>query len=176
MTRSNEKHELLTRWLAKHRKKMLRVASHYAGGATEAEDIVQMASMIAWRRLESLRDGAKVGPWVLRITTSVGPGVAERRGRRVQLRANHLGRQPEPLDPFAHLSQDDSRRANVLSAAESLPSAQQEVVHCLLKGLSYKETAAKLDKTAEAVRVLRYRAVRSLRRILLPPPPGMADP
>ena len=74
MTRSNEKRELLTRWLAKHRKKMLRVASHYAGGATEAEDIVQMASMIAWRRLESLRDGAKVGPWVLRITTSVGPG------------------------------------------------------------------------------------------------------
>ena len=169
MTRSNAKYELLSRGLAQYRGKMLRVAGPYAGGAIEAEDIVQMAAMIAWRRIATLRDGASVGRWLVRITGNAGRNVAEKRARRKQLRADHFGPRPESHDPFAPGPEDDPRRDQVLAAAGSLPPAQREAVLCLLAGMSNEETAAELHKTVQAVHALRHRAVRSLKAILTPP-------
>ena len=56
----------------------------------------------------------------------------------------------------------------ILDVIESLPELQQRTIRCLLNGLSYRETAAKLDKTPGAVRMLRQRAVDNLRRTLRP--------
>jgi len=126
MTRSNAKYELLSHGLAQYRGEMLRVAGPYAGGAIEAEDIVQMAAMIAWRRIATLRDGASVGGWLVRITGNVGRNVAEKRARRKQLRADHFGPRPESPDPFTRGFDDDPRRNQVLTAAGSLPPAQRE--------------------------------------------------
>lgn len=169
MTPSNAKYELLSQGLAEHRGRMLRVAGPYAGGAFEAEDIVQMAAMIAWRRIKTLRDGASVGGWLVRITDNAGRSVAERRARRKQLRADHFGPRPESHDPFTPGFDDDPCRDQVLAAAGSLPPAQQEAVLCLLAGMCYEETAAELHKTIDAVYALRHRAIGSLKGILTPP-------
>ena len=169
MARSNARHELFSRWLTEHRERMLRVARPYAGGAIEAEDIVQMAAVIAWRRLETLREEASVGPWLLRITSNMGRNVAEMRARRTQLRTEHSGRRPESHDPFTPGIDDDPRRDWVLVAAESLPPAQREAVLCLLAGMSNEEMAAELRKTVQAVHALRHRALRSLEGVLTPP-------
>lgn len=168
MTRSNAQYELLSQALAKHRRRMLRVADPYAGGAVEAEDIVQMAAMTAWRRIETLRDRASVGRWLLRITSNMGRYVAERRARRKQLQSGHFGAQAELRDPCTFGCDDNPRRDDVLVAAESLSPAQREVIHCLLGGMSCEETAAELHKTVEAVHALRHRAVQSLKAILSP--------
>ncbi len=169
MTRSNAKYELLSQGLAEHRGRMLRVAGPYAGGAIEAEDIVQMAAMIAWRRIATLRDGASVGRWLVRITGNAGRNVAEKRARRKQLRADHFGPRPESHDPFTPGFDDDPRRDQVLTAAGLLPPAQQDAVLCLLAGMSNEETAAELHKTVQAVHALRHRAVQSLKNALTPP-------
>lgn len=171
MTRSNARHELLSKWLAIHRGGMLRAARSYAGGAIGAEDIVQMAAIVAWRRIEALRNEASVGGWLLRITENEGRNVAERRARRKQLRAGHFGPQPKPPDPFAHTPgfDDNPLWAEVLAAAMSLPPAQQDVVHCWLEGMSCEEMSAELHKTVQAIHALRHRALRSLKAILTPP-------
>ncbi len=172
MTLSSGKRVRLIRWLEGNRELMLRVARPYASGVITAEDIVQMAAMRALERVESLRDGASPGPWVLRITTRTGLDVAEKRQHRMHLRDEHLDPRPDldGLFAFSRGLKDDPRRDQVLSAMASLSSAQREVVHCQLEGMSYEETAAQLDKSVGAVRVLRHRAVRKLKKVLSAPP------
>ena len=166
MTRSKHKYDLVARCLAQHWKTMLDVARPHAGGAIEAEDIVQEAVMKTLAHCDRLNNEAAVVAWLRRVIEREGLRASARRGRRDKLRTRHMRHIPESVDPAPRSSGFEERVAEAVRAAESLPPDQRRVVHCVLEGLSHGETAATLDKTEGAVRVLWHRAVRKLRRIL----------
>lgn len=168
MTPSNRQCELLANCLAKHYKTLLGVAGPHAGGPVEAEDIVQQAAMITLGHCDRLRTEAAMVRWLLRVVKRVGLNGSAKRARRAELRAGHVRQHPGSIDPRPLSSEFEERVAEALLAAESLSRDQRRVVHCVLDGLSYKETAAKLDRSVGAVRVLWLRAVQNLRKVLLP--------
>jgi len=138
MTRSGAEYAQLTRGLAKHRERMLRVARDYASGAIEAEDVVQIAAMTAWRRLGSMRDGEAIGPWLVRITKREGLAVAEKRRRRRQLRDKHHGPRPEPSGPPTPRFRDHPRMDRVRSAVEGGPPTFPRPLMCGTLAAEYK--------------------------------------
>ncbi|MDH6522947.1 RNA polymerase sigma factor (sigma-70 family) [Streptomyces sp. SAI-135] len=81
--------------LARHRPTLLAVAIGLLGHGPDAEDAVQEASMIALRRIGSLRDPKAVGPWLRAVV---------RNACRMQCRA--------PV----HLTLDDKLAASIRSA------------------------------------------------------------
>ena len=168
MTSQDERWELMAKCLAVHRQAMLEVARSHVTCSMAAEDVVQDAAIVALRRRGSLKHETAVRPWLLRITATVARKSIAKRARRSALRASHFA---APADPPAPSSEPDRRTDTIVDALESLPELQQRTVRCLLDGLSYRETAAKLDRTPGAVRMLRQRAVDNLRRMLRPPPP-----
>lgn len=169
MAGSNEQYELIARCLARHHNALLRIARPYASGAIQAEDIVQQAALISLANSDKLRTNeAAVAQWLFRVVKDVGRRVSTKRARRQNLRAEHVHPAAELADPFPLSSEREECVARVLEAADSLSTDQRRVVHCILHGLSHKETADELDRTVGAVRVLWHRAVRNLRKLLRP--------
>ena len=184
MVSQDERWDLMAKWLAVHRRAMLKEARSHVTCSMAAEDIVQDATIVALRRCRSLKHGAAVRPWLLRITASVARKSIAKRARRRALRAKHIAAAVAPVDPLPPSSEPDRPIDMILDALESLPELQRRTVRCLLDGLSYREAAARMDKTPGAVRMLRQRAVDNLRRLLRPPrkrntgtrPPGVQQP
>lgn len=168
MTRSSDQYELLAECLAKHYKALLRVARPFAGGAIEAEDIVQQAAMISLAHCHKLTDEKAMKRWLFRVVKDVGLKASTKRARRKKLRTERDLPSPGLVDSFPVSSEREELVAGVLRAAESLSTDQRKVVHCVLHGLSHHETAAKLDKSPGAIRVLWHRAVQNLRKRFRP--------
>ena len=162
----HEQYELVAQGLARHYEKLLLLARPYATGVIEAEDIVQQAALISLVHSDRLEDDAAVDRWLFRVVRSVGQNIAAKRSRRAKLRGEHVRVNPGFVDPFRLSSELEERVAEVLQAADALSTDQRKVVHCVLNGLSHKETAGELGKTVGAVRVLWHRAVRNLRKLL----------
>src|SRR5512135_3124814 len=58
---------------------MARVAFVACGDRSLAEDAVQSAWLVAWRKLRSLRDAARVRPWLLAVTANEARQLVRRR-------------------------------------------------------------------------------------------------
>src|SRR5829696_7692231 len=71
-----------TRIVATHHLGMLKVSLAVSGDMTVAEEAVQAAWMLAWRRLPSLRDGERLRPWLLSIAANQARDALRRRRRR----------------------------------------------------------------------------------------------
>lgn len=93
---------------------------------------------------------------------------------------DYYRRQPPPelpLEPDQHvepgsnpatLALDAWERERVRKAILNLPAEQQMVIQLrFLEDWSHEEVAQVLDKTVEATRAMQYRALNSLRRILI---------
>lgn len=97
---------------------MARVAFVACGDRELAEDAVQSAWLVAWRRLRSLRDPERVRPWLLAVTANEARQTLRRRHGPVVEIDVEVGGDPrgdpstgvERLDlhrALAHLSPDD---------------------------------------------------------------------
>ncbi len=150
------------RCLEAYREAMFDVAGKYSGSAIGAEDMVQEAVLIALERFDDIRDEAELGPLLVGITRNVGRQAVKKRLRRKGLRSKHLVREAGSPDPQGASDESDQRLDSVLRVARSLPESQREVLHQRLLGFSYKEIAARVEKSEGAVRVLYHRAVKAL--------------
>lgn len=134
--------------------------------ADRAEDITAQTFMNAWKNLPKLRQVNRFDAWLFRIAHN---GAMNELKRRPTTRLDAL---PEPADPKRSISpserleqKDDALR--VSRALLRLPDGQREVlVLRYLRDLSYEEVARQLGKTLSAVYVLKYRALKRLRREL----------
>lgn len=169
MTRSKERYEMVARCLAKHYETLLAIAKPHAVGAIATEDIVQRAAMITLEHCDRLSNEAAAVAWLRQVTKREGLKISAKRARRARLRAEYARVNAGWVDPLPLSSEFEKRVAEALQATKSLSTDQRRVVHCVLKGLSHKETATELDKKTGAVRVLWHRAIRNLRELLLPP-------
>jgi RNA polymerase sigma factor (sigma-70 family) len=130
-----------------------------------AEDAVQEALLIAYTRLDRLRQPQRFGAWLRGIV------------RHQCLRARRTNRQTvsweqmeeigsDAADP-AHEALNQAVREQVWAAVAALPPAQQQVVRLhYADGLSQQEIATRLSLTVHAVNMRLHAARTRLRRRL----------
>ncbi len=149
--------ELANRYFAQ----AYRVAWRVLGGPADAEDLAQEAFIKLWQAPHSLRDGAAVRSWLMRVVTNL----AIDRKRRKQLQTfdsvpDIAEERPTPEDD---LSRDQV--ANEVDAAISrLPDRQRvALVLTYFEGMTNQQTAQIMDLSVDAVESLLSRARRNLK-------------
>ena len=132
-------------------------------GDPEAEDVVQDALVVAWRRLPALRDPARFPAWLRRIVVRRCLRYLRRRSARpnAELSAADAGRARSTGPTTAPASEAAIDVARLLAA---LPPRQRAVLYLTaVEGRTDREIAALLGILPPTVRVHRLRATRRLR-------------
>nr|WP_275263797.1 sigma-70 family RNA polymerase sigma factor [Jiangella asiatica] len=143
------------------------------GAGPEAEDVVQVAFVKAYRTLGRFRDGAPFRPWLLRIVVNEARNAARaaRRYRRATERSALLDGLDDAVlsvDPAAEVVTAE-RRTALLAAVRSLPEPQRRVVACrYFLDLDEQETATVLGWPRGTVKSRLHRALRRLEADLQP--------
>ena len=96
--------------VATHHADMARVAYVVCADRGLAEDAVQSAWLVAWRKLGSLRDPDRVRPWLLSVTANEARQILRRRhGPAMEIRVDVAG--DARSDPSDRVERLDLRRA-----------------------------------------------------------------
>ena len=140
---------------------MARVAYVACGDRELAEDAVQSAWLIAWRKLHSLRDPDRVGPWLLSVTTNEARQLLRRRhGPVVEVQVEAPG--DTRSDPSTGIERLDLRRALAhLSPEDRALLAMHYVVD-----LNSDDLATALGTSPSTARTRLSRVVDRLRKEL----------
>ncbi len=140
---------------------LARVAYVLCGDRALAEDAVQSAWLVAWRKLRSVRDPERVRPWLLSVTANEARQIVRRRrGPVVEIDPD---RPVDPRgDPSAGLERLDLRRALArLSSDDRTLLALHYAVE-----LNADELGAALGTSPAAARKRVTRAIERLRKEL----------
>ncbi|WP_211239566.1 RNA polymerase sigma factor [Jiangella gansuensis] len=137
------------------------------GAGPDADDVVQVAFVKAYRTIGSFRDGAPFRPWLLRIVVNEARNAvrAARRYRGATERSAQLDGFDAALlapDPAVEAVATE-RRAALLAAVRALPEPQQRVVACrYFLDLDEQETATVLGWPRGTVKSRLHRALKRL--------------
>ena len=150
-----------TRLVATYHGDMARVAYVTCGDRALAEDAVQSAWLVAWRKLHSLRDPERVRPWLLSVTANEARQIVRRRRGPVieidvQAPADPHG------DPSTGVERLDLRRA----LAHLSPDDRAVLAMHYAVDLSSDELGAAVGTSPSAARKRLSRAVDRLRKEL----------
>jgi RNA polymerase sigma-70 factor (ECF subfamily) len=127
----------------------MRVAFVVAGGDQEvAEDAVQAAWTIAWQKLGTLRDPARLKPWLLTVTANETRQAARRQHRHPVVELDVAAADPAGPDPSSLVSGLDLQRALVHIA----PEDRSLLALRYIAGLDSSEIAALTHRNASSVR------------------------
>jgi RNA polymerase sigma-70 factor (ECF subfamily) len=141
---------------------MVRVAYVVAGGDQDlADDAVQTAWAIAWRKLGSLRDPERLKPWLLTIAANEARQLLRHRLRGV-VEIDLAATQPGGPDPAAHVA--DLDLADVIRRLA--PDERALLALRYDAGLDSAEIAAMAGTSASAVRGRIARLLGRIRREL----------
>jgi RNA polymerase sigma-70 factor (ECF subfamily) len=136
--------------------RLVRLARAVAGDA-EAEDVVQEALLVAWRKLPHLRDGSKFPAWAARI-------VYRRAVRRAKA-TRCLASVEAVAEPG--FSPDPAARIDVWRTLLRLAPRQRAVLHLtVVEGMTDAEIGAALGIAPASVRTHRRRARQRVAAIL----------
>lgn len=124
---------------------------------TIAEELTQECFLLAFRKLDQLREPAKFGPWIVAIA---------RRVEAPDERRHVADEQADIVDPAAN-PEAAIDAARVLDAIATLPPAYREtLVLRLVEGMGGGEIAASTGLSADSVRVNLHRGMKLLREAL----------
>ena len=140
---------------------MARVAFVACGDRELAEDAVQAAWLVAWRKLHSLRDPDRVRPWLLSVTANEARQIIRRRrGPVVEIEVEAPG---DPRsDPSAGIERLDLRRA----LAHLSPDDRAILAMHYAVDLGPDELAASVGTSPSTARKRLSRAIDRLRKEL----------
>ncbi|HEY5944934.1 MAG TPA: sigma-70 family RNA polymerase sigma factor [Kofleriaceae bacterium] len=125
-----------------------------------AEDVAQEAFVAAWRDLDRLRDGTRVGPWVAGIARNLAANAVRTRARRERIVLEPSADVPTPED--AALERED--RELLQRALDDIPASHREpLVLFYLQGQSIAEIADALGTNEDVIKQRLSRARRALR-------------
>jgi RNA polymerase sigma factor (sigma-70 family) len=149
------------RLVATYHADMARVAFAICSDRGLAEDAVQSAWLVAWRKLRSLRDPERVRPWLLRVTANETRQLVRRRhGPVVEIDVDVPG--DRRSDPSNGVERLDLRRA----LAHLSPDDRVLLAMRFAADLDSDELAATLGTSPSAARMRLSRAVDRLRKEL----------
>jgi RNA polymerase sigma-70 factor (ECF subfamily) len=140
-----------------------RLACAMLHDATTAEDVVQDASVIAWRKFDRLESTSRLRTWFLGIVANECRN-SRRRGWTARVRIGI----PRSLSVAS--SEDEAvRRADLRKALLELPNDDRLVIVLYFYlDLAIPDVAAVAGASVEATRARLYRAIRRLRPGLVP--------
>jgi len=137
------------------------VAFAACGDRELAEDAVQAAWLVAWRKLRSLRDPDRIRPWLLAVTTNEARQLLRRRrGPVVEIDVEVSG--GDQSDPSTGIERVDLRRA----LAHLSPDDRALVAMHYVIDLSSDELGAAVGTSPSAARMRLSRIVDRLRKEL----------
>lgn len=160
----------------RHRMRILRKARSLVTTAADAEDVVAIVFLEAWRRRDSVRlvDGSLL-PWLLVVTSNVTRNV-ERSGRRHRRLLAKLPPSTTTVDPAEAAGEriDGERTAMLVdSALGRLTTSERRIVDlCLVEELPMATVASVLDLPVGTVKSRLHRARRKLQHDLRRPEAG----
>jgi RNA polymerase sigma-70 factor (ECF subfamily) len=147
--------------VAAHHAYLRRVAMVVCRDVDAAEDAAQRAWQICWTKLHTLRDTARVRPWLATIVANEARKIAERDRRRAILEIAVSPAQ-EAADPAAAIDQIDLGRA-----LARLSSSDRELLSLrFVAGLDSTEISELRGGSPSSVRGQLARVVARLRREL----------
>jgi RNA polymerase sigma-70 factor, ECF subfamily len=138
------------------------VALAIVGRAADAEDVAQESLVTAFERLNTCREPASFGPWLLQI-------VRNRSRNLLDWRLLHDTRTDpnEAAEPTIDAQPDQGLRESLLGALAHLSPVQREIVLLHdLEGWSHAEIAAAVDVSEVMSRQHLFQARRALRERL----------
>jgi RNA polymerase sigma factor (sigma-70 family) len=150
---------------------LLRYLWRRCGDRAQAEDLLSVVFLEAWRRRAALRPGAPARPWLYGIATNV----LRNHHRALRRHRAALQRIAAAAGPASAPGADEQaavqrRLAEALGALRALPRREQDVVAlCAWAQLSYEEAAAALCVPVGTVRSRLSRARRRLGDVSAPP-------
>lgn len=134
----------------------------------EAEDLTHQVFLKAWQNIRRYKHlGFPFSSWLYKIARNQ---IADYyRTRRVELRIEHIGPEHEALQA------GDEHLAGILEAervrraiVELKPEYQDVIIMRFIEDISIRETAAALERSEGAVKLLQHRAIKELRKALAP--------
>ncbi|MGK9147610.1 RNA polymerase sigma factor [Plantibacter flavus] len=131
--------------------------------AADGDDVVQEALISAWKRIDTLEDGATVKSWLMRIVSRRAIDLMRQR-KDTESTDDAIIEAPERDGP--ERKAEASSQLGALSAAlDRLPAGQQQAwVLREIGGYSYEEIAEQLGQTVASVRGSLARARTTLVR------------
>lgn len=160
----------------RHSRNVFRLAFRMTGNEQDAEDVVQVTFMRAWRNLPNFGSQATFGTWLHRIATNYSLDLIRQRKRRDDKREVSYREETDILDTIPgndpgpdRLVHSERVRKAVHAAMEEL-TAQERTAFVLrhFEGLSIGEIGANLGTGVNATKHSIFRAVQKLRRALEP--------
>jgi RNA polymerase sigma-70 factor (ECF subfamily) len=122
----------------------------------EVSDLVQEVFLVAFRKLDTLRDAARFGPWVAMIARNRAMDFHRRARETEELR-----------DELAHAPNPAAEAAEALEIIRALPEAYREtLVLRLVEGMTGPEIAERTGLQPASVRVNLHRGMKLLRERL----------
>jgi RNA polymerase sigma-70 factor (ECF subfamily) len=157
-----------TQIVAAHHADMTRVAYVVTGGDQDlADDAVQSAWAVAWRKLGSLHDPSRLRAWLVAVAANEARRLARRRRLRTVTQIEISGDDPRLVDPAGP---DPAERGDVIDLRAVLQhlSADEKVLLSLRydAGLDSREIGRVLGRPAATVRWRLSRLVARLRKEL----------
>lgn len=136
------------------------------GNPHEAEELVQVALVQAWKHIGGFRGGSSFKTWLYRIATNRCINKVTRRKPTVELPETLVG--PESEEP-EQAFRGRQRAEAVRQALDELPADQRAaLVMATWDDMSYKEIGRAMGRSARAVDSLLFRARQNLKRLLEP--------
>jgi RNA polymerase sigma-70 factor, ECF subfamily len=148
--------------VAAHHGDMLRVAYGICGEQGLAQDAVQAAWLIAWRKLRTVRQPDRLRSWLVAVAANEARHIVRRRGRRrlVELAL-------DPPDTGSPDPADEIRRVDLVNALQRLKPEERSLI-ALRYGadLHSDEIGPLLGLTSSGVRARLARLMTRLRKEL----------
>jgi RNA polymerase sigma factor (sigma-70 family) len=144
-----------------HAEQVWNFAFRLTGSWAEADDLLSVVFLTAWRRRRDMRlvEGSAL-PWLYVVTTNVCRGERRRRARLRRALPRLLSRDaPDHAQRVVERDAAAGRLARVLAAVDDLPRAQREAVQlCLLGETRVEDAADILGITVHSVQSRLHRA------------------
>jgi RNA polymerase sigma-70 factor, ECF subfamily len=119
----------------------------------EVDDLVQDVFLVAFRKLDTLRDAERFGPWLAMITRN--------RAMDFHRRSREMTELPDSL---AHVSTPHAEANEALTFIRELPEAYREpLILRFVEGMTGPEIAARTGLAPASVRVNIHRGMKLLR-------------
>ncbi len=151
-----------------HHDDMARVAYVICGDADLAQEAVQAAWPRVWRKVGTLRDPARLRPWLVSVAANEARQLVRRRGRRT-VREVAVDSEPALL-AIAGRRSDPAQRAAEIDLANALarlePTDRTILALRYVAGLTSEEIGGAIGMTSGGVRARIARLLDRLRREL----------
>jgi RNA polymerase sigma factor (sigma-70 family) len=147
------------------------------GAGPDADDVVQVAFVKAYRALGGFHTGSAFRPWLLRIVANETRNAVRAAKRRRDATLRSVEGLEETVHDPATEALSSERRARLLDAVRELPEAQRRAVVCrYFLELDEEETSTVLGWPRGTVKSRLHRALRGLRSRLAEEPEPPPEP